>query len=147
MKKSIKILLWISGVITLYTSVCIFFGTSINLPHIVPYAIIMCFLCDNFPRSLNFLSFFALFLFTPVLTATDFLCAYYIDRNFNIAGRVAAYRSLITCLLGIFPILTGFLVLKPLRVTSRAIIIEGAFYFVFYGTLFSLLMMREKRAK
>ncbi len=147
MKKSIKILLWISGTLTLYTSIFIFFGTSIKLPHIVPYAIIMCFLCDGFPRSLNLLSFFTLFLFTPVLTATDFLCAYYIDRNNKTAERIAAYRSLITCLLGVFPILTGFLVFKPLNITSKTIIIEGAFYFLFYGTLYSILMISEKRTK
>jgi len=147
MKKSIKILLWISGILTLYTSISIFFGTSINLPHIVPYAIIMCFLCDDFPRSLNLLSFFTLFLFTPVLTATDFICAYYIDKNNKTAERVAAYRSLITCLLGVFPILTGLLVFKPLNVTSKTTIIEGAFYFLFYGTLYSLLMISERRDK
>ncbi len=147
MIKSIKILLVISGIVTIYTSIYIFFGTRIKLPHMIPYAVIMYFFTDVARRSLNFLSFFILFMFTPVLAATDFLCAYYIDKSTKVAHRVASYRALITCVFGIFPIIIGLLVFRPLHLISKTIFIEGIFYFIFYGTLLSLLMISERKPK
>lgn len=147
MIKSIKILLVISGIVTIYTSIYIFFGTRINLPHMVPYAVIMYFLTGVAPRSLNFLCFFTLFMFTPVLAATDFLCAYFIDKSTKVAHRVASYRALITCAFGVFPIIIGILVFRPLHLVSKTILFEGIFYFLFYGTLLYLLMLSERKAK
>lgn len=147
MIKSIKILLYISGAVTLLTFVYIFVGTRIGFNGIIPLAVIIFFLSDSAPPSLHFLYFFALFMFTPVLTATDFLCAHYLDEENKVANRVASYRSLTTCLLGIFSILVGLFFFKPLNVNAQKIVIEGVFYFLFYGTLLFLLMLSERKAK
>lgn len=146
MIKSIKVLLYISGIITLLTFIYIFVGTRIGFNGIIPLAVIMFFLSDSATPSLHFLYFFTLFMFTPVLTATDFLCAHYIDKN-NVANRIASYRSLFTCLLGVFSILVGMFLFRPLNFSTKKIIIEGFFYFIFYGTLLYLLMFSEKKIK
>lgn len=146
MIKSIKILLYISGIVTLATFIYIFIGTRIGFNGIIPLAVIMFFLSDTAPPSLHFLYFFALFMFTPVLTATDLLCAHYIDKN-NVSNRVASYRSIITCLLGVFSILVGIFFFRPLNFSTKKIIIEGCFYFIFYGTLLYLLMASERKVK
>jgi hypothetical protein len=86
-------------------------------------------------------------MFTPVAAAVDFLCAYYIDKGKNMSHRIASYRSLISCLFSVFPIFIGFLFFEPFHVAARKIIIEGFFYFFFYGTIFSLLMISERKAK
>ena len=147
MIKSIKILLYISGTVTLLTFVYIFVGTRIGFNGIIPLAVIFFFLSDTAPPSLHLLYFFALFMFTPVLTATDFLCAHYIDGENKVANRVASYRSLVTCLLGIFSILVGFFFLRPLNIGAKKIVIEGVFYLLFYGTLLFLLMFSERNSK
>ena len=147
MIKSIKILLCISGIVTLLTFIYIFIGTRIGFRTIIPLAVIIFFLSDTAPPSLHFLYFFALFMFTPVLTATDFLCAHYIDEKNKVANRIASYRSLITCLLGLFSILVGLFLFKPLHFDTKKVIVEGSFYFFFYGTLLYLLMSSERKAK
>jgi len=147
MIKSVKTLLYISGIITLSTFVYIFIGTRIGFNGIIPLAVIIFFLSDSVPPSLHLLYLFALFMFTPVLSATDFLCAHYIDEKNKVANRVASYRSLITCLLGLFSISIGLFFFKPLQVDVKKIIIEGIFYFIFYGTLLSLLMISERKSK
>ncbi len=146
MIKSIKVLLYISGVVTLITFIYILVGTRIGFNGIIPLAVIIFFLSDSAPPSLHFLYFFVLFMFTPVLTATDFLCAHYIDKN-NVANRIASFRSLTTCLLGAFSILVGLFFFRPLYLDTKKIVIEGCFYFFFYGTLISLLMFSERKAK
>jgi hypothetical protein len=145
MAKSIKILLCISGIITLFTFVYIFIGTRIGFRGIIPLAVIMFFLSDTATPSLRLLYFFALFMFTPVLTATDFLCAHYIDGKNKVANRIASYRSLVTCLLGLFSILVGLFFFRPLHFDTKKIVIEGSFYFLFYGTLLYLLMLSERK--
>jgi hypothetical protein len=145
MIKSIKILLCISGIVTLLTFIYIFIGTRIGFRTIIPLAVIMYFLSDTAPPSLHFLYFFALFMFTPVLTATDFLCAHYIDEKNKVANRIASYRSLVTCLLGIFSILVGLFFFRPLHFDTKKIVLEGSFYFIFYGTLLYLLMLSERK--
>jgi len=147
MIKSIKILLCLSGIFTLLTFIYIFIGTRIGFNGIIPLAVIMFFLSDFAPPSLHFLYFFALFMFTPVLTATDFLCAHYIDDKNKVANRIASYRSLITCLLGVFSILVGLFFFRPMHFDTKKIVIEGCFYFFFYGTLLYLLMSSERKAK
>jgi len=145
MTKSIKILLCISGILTIYTFTAISIGTRIAYPFKVPYAVIMFFLFDFAPHSIYFLYFFILFMFTPVLAVTDFLCAYYIDKKPNITSRIASYRSLITCLFGVFPFFVGLFVFRPIHLQSKLTTIEGVFYFLFYGTLFYLLMLSERK--
>ncbi len=147
MIKSIKILLYISGIITLLTFIYIFIGTRIGFNVIIPLAIIMVFLSDTAPPSLHFLYFFAIFMFTPVLTATDFLCAHYIDETNKVANRIASFRSLITCLLGIFSILVGLFLFRPMHFDTKKVVIEGFFYFFFYGILLYLLMSSERKSK
>ena len=147
MIKSIKILLRISGVFTLLTFTYIFIGTRIGFSGIIPLAVIMFFLSDSAPPSLHFLYFFTLFMFTPVFAATDFLCAHYIDNKNKVANRIASYRSLVTCLLGIFSVLVGLFFFKPLHIDTKKIIIEGIFYFLFYGILLYLLMSSERKTK
>ena len=147
MIKSIKILLCLSGIVTLLTFIYIFIGTRIGFRTIIPLAVIMFFLSDTAPPSLHFLYFFALFMFTPVLSATDFLCAHYIDEKNKVANRIASYRSLTTCLLGLFSILVGLFLFRPLYFDTKKVIIEGSFYFLFYGTLLYLLMSSERKAK
>jgi len=147
MIKSIKILLYISGTITLLTFVYILVGSRIGFNGIIPLAVIIFFLSDSAPSLLHFLYFFALFMFTPVLTATDFLCAHYIDEKNKVANRVASYRSLVTCLLGVFSILIGCFLFKPLNVGAKKIAIEGVFYFLFYGILLLMLMLSERKSK
>lgn len=146
MIKSIKVLLYLSGTFTLLTFIYIFIGTRIGFNGIIPLAVILFFLSDSAPPSLHFLYFFALFMFTPVLTATDFLCAHYIDKN-KVAIRVASYRSLLTCLLGVFSLLLGLFFFKPLHLDTKKIVIEGGFYFIFYGALLYLLMRSERKDK
>jgi hypothetical protein len=147
MIKNIKILLYISGVITLLIFTYILIGTRIGFNLIIPLAVMMVFLSDTAPPSLRFLYFFGLFMFTPVLTATDFLCAHYIDGKNKVANRVASYRSLITCLLGIFSILVGLFFFRPMHFDTKKIVIEGFFYFFFYGILLYLLMASERKVK
>ena len=145
MIKSIKVLLCLSGIFTLLTFIYIFIGTRIGFNGIIPLAVVMFFLSDSAPPSLHFLYFIVLFMFTPVLTATDFLCAHYIDGKNKVANRIASYRSLVTCLLGIFSILVGLLFFRPLHFDTKKIFIEGCFYFLFYGTLLYLLMLSERK--
>jgi hypothetical protein len=147
MIKGIKILLYISGTVTLLTFIYIVVGTRIGFNGIIPLAIIMFFLSDSAPSSSHFLYFFALFMFTPVLTATDFLCAHYVDGKNKVANRIASYRSLITCLLGVFSIFVGLFLFKPLHVGAKKIVIEGVFYLLFYGTLLALLMLSQRKSK
>ncbi len=147
MIKSIKVLLCLSGIVTLLTFIYIFIGTRIGFNGIIPLAVVMFFLSDTAPPSLHFLYFIVLFMFTPVLTATDFLCVHYIDGKNKVANRIASYRSLVTCLLGIFSILVGLFFFRPLHFDTKKIVIEGSFYFLFYGTLLYLLMLSERKAK
>jgi hypothetical protein len=146
MIKSIKVLLCLSGIVTLLTFIYIFIGTRIGFNGIIPLAVVMFFLSDSTPPSLHFLYFIVLFMFTPVLTATDLLCAHYIDGKNKVANRVASYRSLVTCLLGVFSILVGLFFFRPLHFDTKKIVIEGSFYFLFYGTLLYLLMLSERKA-
>ena len=146
MIKSIKVLLYISGIVTLLTFIYIFAGLRTGFNGIMPLAVIMFFLSDSAPPSLHFLFLLSLFMFTPVLTAADLLCAHYIDKN-NVANRIASFRSLITCLFGIFSILIRLYLFRPLNFSTMEIIIEGCFYFIFYGTLLYLLMASERKAK
>jgi len=145
MIKSIKIFLYISGTVTLLMFIYIVIGTRIGFNGIIPLAVIMFFLSDSPPSFSHLLYFLVLFMFTPVLTATDFLCAHYIDEKNKVSNRIASYRSLVTCLLGIFSTLVGFFFFRPLNVDAKKIIIEGVFYFLFYGTLLLLLMLSERK--
>lgn len=147
MIKQIKILLYISGIITLAIFTYILIGTRIGFNKIIPLAVIMVFLSDSAPPSLHLLYFLGLFMFTPVLTAADFLCAHYIDGENTVANRVASYRALVTCLLGVFCILVGLFFFRPLHYDTKKIVIEGFFYFFFYGTLLYLLMASERKSK
>ncbi|MBN1695427.1 hypothetical protein JW879_08510 [candidate division WOR-3 bacterium] len=147
MIKSIKVLLCLSGIVTLLIFIYIFIGTRTGFNGIIPLAVVMFFLSDSAPPSLHFLYFIVLFMFTPVLTATDFLCAHYMDESNKVANRIASYRSLVTCLLGIFSILVGLFFFRPLHFDTKKIVIEGLFYFVFYGTLLYLLMLSERKSK
>ncbi len=146
MIKSIKIFLYISGTVTSLMFIYIVIGTRIGFNGIIPLAVIMFFLSDSSPSSSHLLYFLVLFMFTPVLTATDFLCAHYVDGKNKVANRIASYRSLITCLLGVFSIFVGLFLFKPLHVAAKKIVVEGVFYLLFYGTLLLLLMLSERKA-
>jgi hypothetical protein len=145
--KSTKILLWISGILTLPISIYIVVGMRKGFSFMIPYVITLFFFFDFVPRFLYFLYFFILFMFTPVAAAIDFLCAYYIDKGKNMSHRIASYRSLITCLFSVFPISVGFLFFSPFPTVAKKIIIEGFFYFFFYGTICALLMIGERKTK
>jgi hypothetical protein len=152
--KSIRMLLLISGVYVIYTPFFIFqLIPYMEFSWLAPSAEFTFFYLGMagstgppFDILCGILFYVSSILFVG-LAVVDFLCAYYIYKGSKLFKRIASYRSLITCIFGICLIVIDKFVYVPLYITSWSLTTEGLIYFFFYGTIFSLLMMNEKKER
>ncbi len=152
-KKNIIILLRISGTYTVLRLVSVF----AMMPFIDSYREIQC--VDFIPFFLEFwYMFFGIYLvgfyssyimFVSVCIAigTDFAYAFNISKGNKKEIRITFYRTLITCLFGIFLLILAPFVAIPGKFNPILLIVEGSFYFLFYGILFTLLMIDERKER
>ena len=155
-KKNIIILLRISYIYIIYTILMIFFigpplGSYLLAP---PWARFTMFSiprvsscypnCYSTYLYMKFVPFYVFLLFAAV---TDYVCVSYISKGIKTSYRIAYYRSLITCLLGFLLFILGRFVFIPPYFTPWPLMIEGFVYFLFYGTIFTLLMINERKER
>jgi hypothetical protein len=150
-KKNIIILLRISGT---YTVLRLVFSFTL-MPFIESHCETRC--VDFIPFFLEFWHmFFGIYLigfFSSYLTfvsvciaiGTDFAYASNISKGNKKEIRITFYRTLITCLFGILLVILASLATIPGKFNPVLSIVEGFFYFLFYGTIFTLLMINERK--
>jgi len=148
-KKNIIILLCISYIYIIYTILMIFFigpplGSYLFAP---PWARFTMF---SLPRVSScyppycYMLLFPFYMFLLFAAVIDYICVSYISKGNKIFYRIACYRSLITCLLGFLLFILGRFVFIPNYFTPLPLMIEGFTHFLFYGTIFTLLMINER---
>jgi len=151
-RKKIIILLRISYIYIIYTILLTFFiGQPLGIYSFAPpwarftvFSIYRVRSCYE-PSCYKLLTpFYILLLFAAVI---DYACVYYISKGNKTSYRIASYRSLITCLLGFLLFILGRFVFVPHYFTPWPLMIEGFIHFLFYGTLFSLLMMNKRKKR
>ncbi len=149
--KKIAILLRISGIYTILRVITALALMPLLYSHWeIQYVDVILFFLDisnTFFRN-SLISFFVFYVFCMSVTliiVADFAFASNKIIGHKAARRLATYRSLLTCLFGIFLIILGPLVSFPNRLNPLLFIIEGSFYFFFYGTIFTLLMINKRK--
>jgi len=142
-QKYLTILLLISGTYVIYTLIASFLVIPLTDFYWLAYSIDFLFFASALASFELF--FWILLIVFIVLAVFDFLCSYYIPKRNKKFKKVAFYRSLITCLFGIFLVILGIYVLVPHDLESTLVTVEGGFYFIFYGAILYLLMLSERR--
>ena len=150
-KKNIIILLRISYIYIFYTILMIFLigpvlGSYLFAPPWARFAMVSLALVSSFNRPFYLLTVIPYF-FLLLAAVTDYVCVSYISKGNKTSYRIAYYRSLITCLLGFLLFILGRFLLIPHYFTPWPLMIEGFIYFLFYGTIFTLLMINERKER
>jgi len=141
---SIIVLFCISGVYVIYTLVAVFFIIPLADFYWLAYSIDFLFFASAL--SPFWLFSWSLLIVLVGLAVIDFLCSFYIFKGSKNFMKVAFYRSLVSCLIGIFLVIVGLYVLLPRDLQSILVITDGGFYFLYYGLIFFLLMIYDRRS-
>jgi hypothetical protein len=153
MTQNIATLLRISGIYTIFRLISMFalipFIDSYRKTQCYDFFFLLSNLSTQFFKNYIVIYFVTYILFTtiPLIIVTDFVCATKIIQWNKKAKRIASYRSLVTCLFGIFLVILALFVAFPGKFNPVLLIIEGSFYFLFYGTIFTLLMINEREER
>jgi len=152
-KKNIIILLRISGTYTALRLVSaltlmpfIESHWEIQCVDFIPFLLELWFMFFG-PYLVGFFSSYLIFISVLIAIGTDFAYASNISKGNKREIRITFYRTLITCLFGIFLVILAPFVVFPGRFNPVLLIAEGSFCFLFYGTIFTLLMINERKER
>lgn len=133
--KILSVLLLISGLFILFLVIAIFFNWEILNFFWLRFEITLFFM-----SAFKFPEIWKVGLIAPIffimLSCLDLLCSFYVYKGNRLFRSIAVIRSFLASLLGI--------VYTCLTFNSGLLIVEGLFYFIYYGLIFVFLELSKR---